>query len=546
MLEQASFREPFTERFDILVQLTKSFPSEAQFKAHLGRLYTICRPEKEKEAEQCLKEALEMCLSQTEGVDIDEIPYSSKLDLMHIYHMYGNMLLRRLSRYTGVYIGDQPVPRRQTENFEDLLPQILPVVKKACGYFTESRNITPIGNESSMGYICEIQVRLLFATFVNSKGSCKHVVEYMECNDTESAEFLRDSCAIIDELFLECFSVVEPDRMDNNVLICQEMHLNLFEGMSVPGKVILRQSDDVKSRQFQVARIKMKYIVGNHTCLLENVQSSCDIHTIVESYEKNFEVYESEEGLPVPKRTADMEYKEWMYAIRHNFFHTNYAIDCVLKRVESWFETLKTPHSRFYLFVLKSMIGFGADGRDGNVQLLLESQRLREEVIKYSKQVTRPKYPREWLGQPCDDIRWLCPGLRFFGQIENRKIAEHDLEIRRGTIRPPNDKPSGGFIDLYLGPRNRTQVKVFFVPARADGHLSRSLNKDARVEFVIGFSMFHGYEAFNVKELGTITCTSCNIEVEIRSNERKVKCPRCSKLLSRERANGRSKKLAQQ
>ncbi|WAR21372.1 hypothetical protein MAR_015346 [Mya arenaria] len=133
-----------------------------------------------------------------------------------------------------------------------------------------------------------------------------------------------------------------------------------------------------------------------------------------------------------------------------------------------------------------------------------------------SKFVTKPKYPREWLGLPQDNIRRLFPGLRFFGLIQDRDIQEHDLEIRKGRIAFPNNKPSGGYIDLDLGPDNRCPIKVFFIPARADHQRGMVGSKNAgdRVEFVLGFSLSHGYEAFNVLPLKLVTCPNCKIDVE--------------------------------
>lgn len=529
LLEQASMREPYTERFEILQQLTRSFPLEAHFKAHLGRLYAKCRPEKGTEAEKCFQEALNLSLPDGEGTDIDKLPYSNRLDLMHIYHMYGNMKLTKVSMFTGKYLGDRPHVNTNQEQFEEVSKSLLSLVREACGYFTKSRDITPLGSEESMGYICEIHVRLMFASFVNSKGGCESVHKYMDSMNTEEAEFLRGSCVIIDELFLECFSAIDPDKMDSNVRTCQEWYHALFK--HVPGHLIWNSHhDDLRSRRFEITKIKMKYGDLYAHGVLEKISSASEIQTIVNVYEKNFLDYANGE-VPVAKRTMDIEYKEWLIAIRLDLFKEDYPVEKVLKYVENWHERLNSPNSRFYLFVLKSILGFGISNGGGNTKLLIEAQQLKEEILKFSRQVTKPKYPREWLGKQQNSIKRLYRGLRFFGQIENREIKSHDLELCKGTIIS-NDKPTGGFIDLYLGPHNRINANVFFVPARAEGNLTGSINRNERVEFVIGFTMLHGYEAFNVRKLRRVTCQNCQIEVEILSNEKKAKCQKCCTFVS--------------
>lgn len=537
LLEQSSVREPYTERFDIMIQLTNSFPLVAQFKAHLGRLYTICCPEKETVAENCFQEALELSLPDGEETDTESLAYGKKVDLMHIYHMYGNMKLRKVSQYTGRSLTDKP---RIKTNFVNGCAQILKLVKEACSYFTKSRGITPLGAEECMGYICEIHVRIMFADFVNSKGGCKDVHEYMAIKDTEEAEFLRQSWVIMEELFLECFSAIDPDKMDSNVKICQEWYSALFK--SSPGHLRLSPKvDDFTSRQLQIARIKLKYGGREVHGVLEKIDKVDDICAIVDMYEQDFRDYENG-YIPAAKRTMDIAYKEWLYAIRHHLFDKNYSVEKVLKYVENWHEILHSPHSRFYLFVLKSILGFGEGTSGGNTVLLIESCELKEEVLKFSRKVIKPKYPREWLGRKKNGIRRLYPGLRFFGQIENREIKFDDLDLCRGSICPPNDKATVGYIDLYLNAENHISIKVFFVPARAEDNLRGSVNKNLRVEFVIGFSMLHGYEAFNVKRLKTITCKDCEIEVEILSNENKARCPNCSKFVSRKKVGDKKKK----
>ncbi|XP_045213984.2 sterile alpha motif domain-containing protein 9-like [Mercenaria mercenaria] len=529
ILDDVCNRPPYTERFDILKQLTKSFSSAAQFRAHLGRLYTICRPEETDNAEECFKGALDTIFKEYESSD--DLPHYIKLDLMHIYHMYGNMMLTRVGAYTGKYLGDRPKKKTPAEDFESAAYKLLPSVKQACSLFEKCRDVTPIGLEESFGYIGEIQVRLMFCSFIHYK-STDGVHRYSHNRQTEVANFIKDCYITLDELFLLCFSNTEPDKMDDDSIFnCQKWYNALFK--KIPGKIVHKREESVASRRLQIAKIKMKYCTQNAYGILEQVTDASDIDTIVNEYEKNFTDYENDAPQHnVSIRIIDLDHREWLFAIRHPRFREMYSIERVLQRVEIWHDKVKSPHSRFYLFVLKSLLGFGSSKTPGDPAILTAAQQLKEDVLRQSKYVTKPRYPREWLGIDIESIRRLAPGRRFFGKIEGREVHIHGIELgkletQKGTICAPNNKPAVGFIDLDLGSDNRVEVKVFFVPARSAGNLKGTAYNNKRVEFVLGFSLSHGYEAFNVKLLGYEACPKCIQTVEKRSCDTSVRCPRC-------------------
>lgn len=528
ILEDVCVSAPYTERFMIMQQLTDSFPYEPQFRAHLGRLYTLYRPEEEEKAEQCFTEALDMCQREVAQMQLEDIPYTKRQNLRNIYHMYGSMFVLRIAKYTGRYLGDLPVKNTDVSNFHIRAKDLLDSVNTACDLFFKCRDITPPGCEESFGYIGEIQVRLMFCDFINSRCEEGNLHKYIEDNTNDIADFVEDCYTVLDELFIECFSAIEPEKMDNTVMNCTEWYAALFNSRPTHGMSRLASRDDVYSRRLNIARMKMKYSSKKSFGVLELINDQRDICFIVKGYEKNFAEYEEIDDQRLPRRAIDIDYREWLYAIRHHLFQEDYEIDAVLLHVQAWYDRLHTPYSRFYLFVLKSLLGFGVSKGGSNTRLLLQAQELKEDVLKYSKYMAKPRYPREWLGPSTTTIRRLAQGKRFFGQIEGRdadRSSDSDLEIRTGTISPPNDKPASGMIYLDLGPDNNVPVKVFFVPARCE--MKGTSYQGSRVEFQIGFSMSHGYEAFSVKLLGHVICEKCKSATEIRSRDTSVQCYTC-------------------
>ena len=518
ILHDVSSQAPYSERFHILEELVRSFPHEPQFLAHLGRLYSICKPEDEESAEQCFKTALEICRKIVGDFDVDEISHSMRLTLMHIYHMYGSMFLVRVSKYTGKTFGDQPRKRISDDNAERVLSDLFPMVENACSYFTRCRDVTPQGLEESHGFLGEIKIRLMLCDFIFRHIAKRDIYTFIkEYEKVEIADFVEDSIAVIDELVLECLSVVDPEKIEQELQVCQEWFASLFEIHNI-SRVVFRTKDTVKSRRLQITARKLRYQKKKIFGVLEEVTNRTDIEFIVKNYEANFkDVHES--GIESPRKAIDLDYREWLFAIRHKLLRLTYTIEDVLKQVRLWHDKVKTPNSRFYLFILCSLLGFR-----GSTELLIEAQHIKEDLLKQSKYVTKPRYPREWLGTGLG-IRCLTPETRFFGLIEGREIKGNFnsdcVKSMFGTICSPNDKPAQGYIRLDLGDENPVGINVFYVPVKSD--MKGPAYADTRVEFYVGFSMAHGYEAYNVRRLKRVKCRKCGLYLEVRSNSH-TKC----------------------
>ena len=129
------------------------------------------------------------------------------------------------------------------------------------------------------------------------------------------------------------------------------------------------------------------------------------------------------------------------------------------------------------------------------------------------------------------------PGTRFLGYVKDDRNLKGDvtksLRICKGTICAPNNKKLAGFISLDLG-NNVVPVRVFYVPYKAN--LASTAHSEKRVEFILGFSLDHGWDAFNVRLLETYSCPKprCTARVEVTSADDEVKCPGCQKTSLRE------------
>ena len=526
----------FTERLQILEKLTEAFPNDANFYAHLGRFYSICRPDDEDKAEECFNKALELCERQTSGKKRDELDEKLLLSLMHIYHMYGNILQKRIACFTGLSPTDEP--EKAFADFEHCIAELIQLAKVSCKYFRKCRQFTPPGHESCFGYVGEIVVRLQLCDFVHRQykdGDSNGIKGYIvKTDNTECRDFIRKSIYKIDNLLLECYNNFEDDDLDRSIKRHIFWYNYLFHRHSQSLEDIA-VGEDVNAYRLRISAKKLKYGKNERNLtLIDNISSKEDIEETIDLYENIFrEIHSS--GMMGSKAALARDYQEWLHAIRHPLTDRLYTVEDVLLNVRRWNDVVPSPMSKFYRFVLTSIVGFGQNNTNGKTDSLLEAQQLRTELKTESKFVIRPRYPREWLGIN-GGIRCVGSGTRFISHMiddRNVQIKDNHLRTCKGTISRPNNKKLSGQIDLDLG-NNVVPVKVFYIPLMAK--LAGEVYVATRVEFVLAFSLHHGYEAFNVKKLTKYGCVGprCTGKIEIASNSEQEKCQKCGRMITRD------------
>ncbi|XP_067684540.1 uncharacterized protein [Haliotis asinina] len=513
---------PFTGRLEVLKQLSSSFPDDPNFLAHLGRFYANCRPEEEDKAERCFENALSLCEKWNDGQCTPVTEEWRKLTLMHIYHMYGTIYQRRVGKFTGRSYGSKPEIETTPEEFSRRIQELVRDAGIACTYFTHCRQNAPSGYEQCYGYSSEILVRLQVCDFVNRNYTNGGVTGFLRTHGHHGepvAEFIMNSITEIEDMILECYSLIDPGSLDQTFHSAVLWHDQVFERYMFD----IHKLDIIPmaSRRLLIAANKLKYSRKGHHSVFEisNIPEA-DIIEFVSLYEENFK--DASVMGDFSKRQLESDFKEWLVAIRHPHFPTVYSEHDVLSTVRNWYETIHSPTSTYYLFVLLSLVGFGSNGSKGNSESLHEAQILRDDMDKFIKSVSRPKYPQEWLGKNNSGIKRLIPQSRLCAQIEGRNVesSSHSLLVCKGTIAHPNSNRLSGYIDLDLG-QNSVPVKVFFIPLRAGLVGTRFAGQ--RVQFYLAFS-FHGNEAYNVQELTKHQCSVCRKKTEIQMDEETAQC----------------------
>ncbi|WAR26960.1 hypothetical protein MAR_012664 [Mya arenaria] len=520
MIDIPAGKPLFTERLNVLKKLVDSFPDDPNFHAHLGRFFAFCRQDEEHEAEKCFQTAVKLCDDLVSGRTHDKIDDGMKLTMMHIFHMYGIVKQRYVAKYTGRAHKEKVVAFSEETIFIERLEEILPSAEEACEFFTKSRSITPESHDVYVyAYTGEIQVRLQICDFINNFQQGLGLVEFLNTTTNQRAkQFVQKSIPLIETLVIECYMEVDLLNADLESLRKNVVWYNmLFKRQALPLEMFASE-DGVNDRRLKIASKKLKHCKTSTGILkgIDDVDDENDIEDIITLYEEIFsEIDNRGHRVEGDKKLLEREFREWIYAIRHEKFRKNYTLEEVLTQLTVWYENVRSPLSVFYMFILYSLLGFGTSSTPGKTECLLEA---------LDHLVIRPKYPREWLGTSGEGIKRLKPSDRYVGISEDggsSQCGRLSLAVCKGTICRPNTNSVNGMLALDLGVKT-SDVKVYFIPKMVKLEGSRYAGE--RVEFNLAFTIKHGYGAFNVKLLKRHSCSNCSLNIEFTSVENTITC----------------------
>lgn len=257
---------------------------------------------------------------------------------------------------------------------------------------------------------------------------------------------------------------------------------------------------------------------------MNNETPSADIEEIVHNLEENFKHLEKKENKKCTTGLIESDFKEWINAIRLSQYEKENRLETVLQKLTRWHEHVHTPISKFYVFISCASLSILNNDRN----YFIQAKDMLEEVKTYKSHFVKPYKPREWFGIS-SGVKCLIPGLFLkpksdSGIDEVEIINDSNIKPRffKGTISGNNKRPQMGTISLNVC--KGSQFDVFFVPTRTKEKLIGSMYQNTRVEFIIGFTVTHGFMAYNVKRLTTLPCERCKRNVEFVTNQCTAEC----------------------
>jgi hypothetical protein len=311
---------PYNGRLEVLEELCSSCPDDpnltANMRAHLGRFYSICRPEEESKIDNNFKEALRLCRSLQDGRCTEDMDDRLKQTLQHVYHMCGVAYQRRIAKYTGWNPGDE-MPATRNLNLADKLEEVVRNAETASFHFSQARIVTTEGSDDSFVHLNEIQVRLQACEFIN-RFYPGHLQAFLaRTYKKKSDEFIRDSVTVIEDLIMECYSLL---LVEKNAMLRQYVnwYYALFNDCTEQLKKFI-QGDDLASLKLQISRQKLKFHGKDCIVAVENPEVPKEvIESMVNTLENILRSHQNSQV--ISKRMLDLYYKDWIFAIRNPAF----------------------------------------------------------------------------------------------------------------------------------------------------------------------------------------------------------------------------------
>lgn len=505
------------DRIKIMEHIVSCCPNNPNWHAHLGRMFTLFYQGKETEtAEKHFKTAISLCEKESNRASKERNQcFEESFSYSPIYHMYGMHFYNRLCTVT-----------RDSEVFFDRdIEIILDYARNACSNFEIAREKSFPGVSQSYGIVGEIMSRLEVCNYIN-KNLGMSLSEYVKSPMSPMVAFVRESMVQTCELIAQCYSTVDRDELPSEMSHHVNLYKELFRGQEISELCSLDGPIDCTHRRHFITQIKLKYGKFDQYDILSlnNKTPTEEIREIVRHLENNFKDLEIKGSFEMKKGHIESDFKDWINAIRLSQYDKDIRLEDVLRRVRQWHDNVHTPLSTFYVFVLCASIAMV----NNDTSRFIEAKDMLEEVKTYKSHFLKPYKPREWLGVH-SGFKCLIPGLFLkskldsgFDEVEIEKTLDVAPLFLKGTISGSNKRPHCGTIAIDVC--NGSQFDVFFIPVRTRERLVGSTNSNRRVEFILGFTVSHGFVAYNVKTLEMVQCENCPRSVEFVTNQLIAEC----------------------
>lgn len=509
------------DRIKIMEKIVSCCPQNPNYHAHLGRMYTLYFPgEYNDVTENIFKKAISLCEKDYNINNEISQSFEEQCSNSSIYHMCGmhfHQRVRKITRDSG------------EAEFERDIDIVLNYAQNACLNFETACEKSLPGIGQSYGLIGEIKTRLEVCDYIHKKLGMRLVdcVQSPMSPMSPMVAFVKESMVKICDLITQCYSTVDRDELPATVFDSVSVYKKLFCGQEMTQLFSLDVPDDCTKRRHFVTQQKVKY--GKFDILsLNNEISRDEIDQIVKNLEENFNELAKMRNGNLTKGSIESDFKDWMNAVRLKQYKKEIRLEDVLRRLHEWQELVRTPISKFYVFVLCASLAIL--NKDKN--RFFQAKETLDEVKKYKNHIVKPYKPREWLGITSSGIfgvKCLIPG-EFLKPKPDSSFDEVDIindndikpKFLKGTILGPNKHSQYGSISLSVC--NGAQFDVFFNPARTKEKLVGPTFSNKRVEFVLGFTVSHGFMAYNVRILKTLSCEKCNRNLEFVTFQYTAEC----------------------
>lgn len=434
----------------IFESLVKSFPSNAHFRAHLGRF--VWHYEKDYQvAIEHIEKAMQLASRENERED-------------HLlFHMLG--MAYRQWAYDFMKQNEERASRNQaidTHTSESITDSL----DKAFDAFEKSRSLAP---DEAYGYVSAIQGYIRFVEYGFTVSKATSYPEFLKAKGNHQYTISMQKA----ESLLETLKQIVEDGDDEYIHSCQNSLSGFYGDYSTVlqdwySMLERKQGDPTSIRR----SITFAYL-GRSLYDWDNL-SQKNLTQITELMEENL-LFDSD---------SPENIRLWFNAYRRLIRLTN--IDTAIQNLATWAVKSKWSYEAYYyLYILHAVKAINGAYTSTNQSLrALESLKDR---LPFRR---NPSFSYEWLGTG-DGLMQIISrsrlgewnhGIEFFSNPQPLARVEGTVV----TLDP--SKPQAGWIELDC------KLRVFFVPSR-----TQRLRRNDRVTLHIGFS-YIGLRGWQVKK----------------------------------------------
>lgn len=398
---------------ELLRELTKAFPEEAHFHAHLARFCGLNG--KYDEAQE----------------EIDEAILIQEKD--HVLHHMKGMIFR----YEMRGLSEQ----------NEAIGTILDLAREACKEFEKSRELNP---ENEHGYISEIQMRLDVLDYAcRTTGASTSVVAYAPDADP----FLRESLDQAESLLQRIQDFRATDKASFHETRCRARLDGLYEMHSEALQLLnnLLERRDIFHRP---VRKQIVWTMFNRSGKNWSKMKPKDIERCMSLLEKNIEEDRKDEGSIL----------QWLRVVR--YLDPPYSLDRLLEKVGYWRSNTGSINAVFYLYILNTLLAL-----EGSPFAASDALNALDECRSMSRFRRNSKRCIEWFSHG-QGIQLLCHqsqldnwGINFWETSAEKQLSR--IEGRIVSI----DAPQKGKVEFVGG------LFAFFVPAIGGFNARRDENR---------------------------------------------------------------------
>ena len=441
-------------KLEIFRFLTKKFPEQPQFWAHLGRFYSFVKKDTGKAIE-----AIDCALDREDNDSL-------------IHHMKG-MAIRQ--HVYNLILDDRPIDKNSSDARDNFYQNIIEEAEKASVCFARCRELSPTDEH---GYISEVQMIIKVLSHSGTYHNNKPVdaVTYID-----APKWLRESLETSSYLLSQVRLIRQEEKQNRLESICQadldNINENIEDALQKWDRLLIHGAlspQDKASVRRSIVYTRLKQVDHRWGDINDK-----NIGKVTKLLEENLQ-----------QGHNDRDLRLWLNAIR--VLSEPPHLEEITEKIAHWRNNTSSIESIYYLYILQVLQALAGSQID-----IGKAEANMKECQNRTRYRRKNDISFEWLGEG-NGITQLI-NQENLGVWSNGFWTKKTMLKRIDGIISYIGGPAQGLIEIQ-----ETGMKAFFVPGK---HFNKGSDENRKVTCYLGFS-YSGLRAWGVEKNENHTATN--------------------------------------